>query len=44
MFVLPPYQYILELCRSEQLMKPGLILSHLEKIKPHQSTLEDVGF
>ncbi|XP_070709621.1 zinc finger protein 11-like isoform X2 [Pempheris klunzingeri] len=33
-------RYILELCRTEQLVEPDFILSHLDKIKPRQPTQE----
>lgn len=38
-----PCQYILELCRSEQLVEPDFVLSHLDKIKPRHPTLVDVS-
>ncbi|XP_041820254.1 zinc finger protein 814-like isoform X2 [Chelmon rostratus] len=37
-------RYILELCRSEQLLEPDVILSHLEKIKPrHPNLMKESG-
>ncbi|XP_069012614.1 zinc finger protein 11-like [Embiotoca jacksoni] len=36
-------RYVLELCRSEQLVKPEFILSHLDKMKSPQPTLDDVN-
>ncbi|XP_044042797.1 zinc finger protein 16-like isoform X2 [Siniperca chuatsi] len=35
-------RYILELCRSEQLVEPDFILSHLDKIKSRHPTLVDM--
>ncbi|XP_078137651.1 uncharacterized protein LOC144537701 [Sander vitreus] len=35
-------RYILELCRSEQLVEPDFILSHLDHIRPRHPTLLDM--
>ncbi|KAK2883271.1 zinc finger protein 11-like isoform X2 [Channa argus] len=35
-------RYILELCRSEQLVEPDFILSHLDKIKSHDPIRADI--
>lgn len=36
------HQYILELCRTEQIVDQDLILSHLEELKPQQPDQVDV--
>ncbi|XP_070785144.1 zinc finger protein 11-like [Enoplosus armatus] len=36
-------RYILELCRSEQLVEPDFILLHLDKIKPQHPMLVDLS-